>query len=137
MQMLFMAHSGLRYLVLLTGIVGLAYFSYVAITKKSNERAGQILGSAFAGFLDLQVLLGILMVILGLFYSALIGHMFMMISAAVVAHVAMKFARGAPDPARANSIRLLGVAVPLILIVGGIMAIGRQVFGTGSPTMFP
>jgi heme A synthase len=135
MQMLFMAHSGVRYLVLLTGIVALLYFGYAVVAKKGNDRTARIIGAAFTGFIDLQVVLGLLMVAFGLFYSALIGHMFMMIAAAVVAHVAMVFGRSAPNAARGNAVRLLGVATALVLIIGGIMAIGRAVFGTGSPTL--
>jgi hypothetical protein len=135
MQMLFMAHSGVRYLVLLAGIVALLYFGYAVATKSGSERTGRIVGAAFTGFIDLQILLGLIMVALGLFYSALIGHMFMMIAAAVVAHVAMKFGKSSENTARGNAVRLLGVAMALVLIIGGIMAIGRSVFGTGSPTI--
>ncbi|MEX2583233.1 MAG: hypothetical protein WD766_08155 [Gemmatimonadota bacterium] len=135
MQMLFMAHSGLRYLVLLVGIAALIYFGYAVATKKGDERTGRVLGSAFAGLVDLQIVLGLLMVAFGLFYSALIGHLFMMIAAAVVAHVAMVFARTSPNPSRGNAVRLLGVAMALVLIIGGIMAIGRSVFGSGAPTL--
>lgn len=135
MQMLFYAHSGLRYLVLLLGLAALAYFAYALITKKGNEKTGRILGSAFVGTLDLQIVLGLLMVILGLFYPALIGHMFMMIGAAVVAHVAMVMARSSATPERAFAIRLLGVVFALVLIVGGILSIGRAIFGSGAPSM--
>ena len=135
MQMLFYAHSGLRYLVLLAGLAALVYYLVAMRSKEGDTRAGRILGAVFVGSLDLQILLGILMVALGLFYSALIGHMFMMVAAAVVAHVARAMARGSANPSRANSIRILGVALALILIVGGIMAIGRSVFGSGSPTL--
>ncbi|MEX2569812.1 MAG: hypothetical protein WD737_00805 [Gemmatimonadota bacterium] len=130
-----MAHSGLRYLVLLVGLVALAYFVYAAVTKKDDPRTGRIMSSAFAGVVDLQILLGILMIVFGIFYSALIGHVFMMIAAAAVAHGAAVMGRSTPNPARANAIRLMGVAVSMILIVGGIMAIGRSVFGTGAPTL--
>ncbi|MQA91234.1 MAG: hypothetical protein GEU90_13545 [Gemmatimonas sp.] len=135
MQMLFMAHSGVRYLVLLAGIVALVYFAYAVASKKGDARTARIVGSAFTGLIDLQIVLGLLMVAFGLFYSALIGHMFMMIAAAAVAHGSMRFGRSAPDVARGNTIRLLGVAVSLALVVGGIMAIGRSVFGSGSPTL--
>jgi heme A synthase len=135
MRMLFFAHSGLRYLVLLAGVIALLYFAYAVATKSGNERVSRILGASFAGLIDLQALLGIVMVVLGLFYSALIGHIFMMLGAAVVAHAAMVLARSSPEPARANSIRLMGVVVALLLIVGGIMAIGRSPLGAGAPTM--
>ncbi len=134
MRMLFFAHSGLRYLILIVGFLALVYLAYAAATGKGSDRTAKVLGSAFAGLLDLQGLIGIVMVALGLFYPALIGHIFMMVGAAVVAHVAMSMARSAP-PEKAIKLRLAGVIVALILIVGGIMAIGRAVFGTGVPSI--
>lgn len=131
--MLFFAHSGLRYLVLLAGFVALIYYLYAVLTKQ--ERSARAFGSIFVGLLDLQIVLGILLVAMGVFYSALIGHMFMMIAAAVVAHAALALSKGAPQAGRANAMRLVGVAVALILIIGGIMAIGRPIFGAGSPTL--
>lgn len=133
MEMLFYAHSGLRYLVLLSGIVALVYFGYAAATKRPNEKIGRILGSSFAGLLSLQMLLGILIVAFGLFYPALMGHIFMMLIAVAVAHIAMKMGR--TNEARGNAIRFAGVLVSLLLVVAGIMSIGREVFGSGSPTL--
>jgi heme A synthase len=135
MSMLFSAHSGLRYLVLLVGVAALAYFAYAAVSAKGNERTSRVLGASFSGLLDLQILLGIGMVVLGLFYSQLIGHMFMMIAAAVVSHAAMVMAKNAEPEQRRSWMRFAGVAVALLLIVGGIMAIGRSVFGSGVPSV--
>ena len=136
MRMLFFAHSGLRHLVLLAGLVALGYFAYAVATRAGNERVARIIGSTFVGLVDLQLVIGIVMVALGLFYSALIGHLFMMVAAAVVAHVAMVMGRNTDPPARGNAIRLAGVAAALLLIVGGIQAIGRSVFGTsGGPSI--
>jgi heme A synthase len=135
MRMLFFAHSGLRFLVLLAGFAALGYFAYAVATKSGNERTARILGASFSGLLDLQVVIGLVMVALGLFYSALIGHLFMMIGAVAVSHGSMVLAKNTPDRSRAMGIRLLGVVVALLLIVGGIMAIGRSVLGTGAPTM--
>jgi len=135
MRMIFFAHSGLRYLVLLVGLVALAYFAYSVATKKGDEKLGRILGSVFVGTLDLQVLLGILMVVLGNFYPALIGHLAMMIGAVVIAHGAMAMAKTAQPEARRSALRFGGVLIALLLIVGGIMAIGRSVFGSGVPSV--
>jgi len=135
MRMLFFAHSGLRYLVLLAGLLAVAYFAYAVATRKGNERTARVLGASFAGLLDLQIVLGLIMVALGLYYAALMGHIFMMIGAAVLVHGAMVLARNSPDPSRAMGLRLMGTVIALLLIVGGIMAIGRSVFGAGAPTM--
>jgi len=133
--MLFFAHSGLRFLVLLAGFAALAYFAYAVATRRGDERTARILGASFAGLLDLQVVLGLIMVALGLFYGAMIGHIFMMIAAVAVVHGGLVMARTSPDPRRGMAIRLMAVLVSLVLVFGGIMAIGRSVFGSGAPTM--
>lgn len=135
MQMLYSAHSGVRYLILLIGIIALIYFAYAVVAKKNDETKSRVLGSVFTGVLDLQGLLGIIMVVMGLYYPAVIGHLVMMIGAIVVAHASMAMAKTAQPPERRNAFRLAGVVVALLLIVGGIMAIGRSVFGSGAPSV--
>lgn len=135
MQMVFMAHSGVRYLVLLAGLVAVLYFAWAVASKKGNARTSLVLGSIFTGVLDLQVVLGLILVALGLYYPALLGHLFMMLFATVCAHVAMVMAKSSPDQARANRLRLAGVVVAIVLIVGGILSIGRSVFGSGAPSI--
>lgn len=130
-----MAHSGLRYLVLLAGIAALLYFAYAGFANKGNRKTGRSIGAAFCGLLDLQIVLGLVLVATGLFYGALMGHLFMMIIAAVVAHGAMVLGRNQEDESKGNKVRFAGVLVTLLLIVAGIMSIGRDVFGSGSPTL--
>ena len=57
MKMLFYAHSGLRYLVLLMGLAAVAYFAYGLASKRPVDKSVRILGSSFAGLLDTQILL--------------------------------------------------------------------------------
>jgi heme A synthase len=104
-------------------------------TRNGNERISRILGASFAGLIDFQAVLGLVMVLLGLYYPALLGHIFMTVAAAVIAHVAMAMGRRTDPPARGDAIRLLGAIVALLLIVGGIMAIGRPVFGSVATAM--
>ena len=134
MQTVFMAHSGVRYLVLLIGVVAALYFAY-AVARGGNPRTSRVLASAFTGLLDLQALLGLILVALGLYYPGLLGHLFMMLFAVVAAHVAMALAKSSPDAGRANRLRLAGVVVALLLIAGGVMAIGRGLFTSGVPSM--
>lgn len=136
MRMLFFAHSGLRHLVLLAGLAALGYLVYAVATKSGNPRVARILGASFVGLIDLQVVIGLLMVALGLYYPAILGHLFMMLGAAVVGHAAMVMGRGAETPDKGLKIQLAGVVVALLLIAGGILSIGRSLFGTsGGPTM--
>lgn len=131
MNFLFQAHSGLRYLVLLVGVVSLAYFVSGLATKRPVDKGVRILGAAFTGLLDLQVLLGIGMVALGRFYPQLIGHIVMMLLAATVTHVLLVVNRKRPNPGYV--LPAVAVAVALALIFGGIMAIGRGVLTHTTP----
>ncbi|HVG63729.1 MAG TPA: hypothetical protein VNA24_34510 [Hyalangium sp.] len=123
MNFLFQAHSGLRYLVLLVGFAALVYFLSGLMTKRPVDKGVRILGSSFVGLLDLQVLLGIIMVAMGRFYPQLIGHIVMMVLAAAETHVLLVLNRKRPNPG--YLLPLIAVAVALALIAGGIMAIGR------------
>ncbi len=132
MNFLFHAHSGLRYLVLLAGLVALAYFVSGLATKRPVGKGVRVLGALFTGLLDLQILLGLIMVAMGRYYPRLIGHIVMMVLAAAVTHALLVINRKRPTPGYV--LPLVAVLVALALIVGGIMAIGRGVF-THTATM--
>jgi hypothetical protein len=132
MNFLFQAHSGLRYLVLLVGLAALSYFLSGLATKRPIDKGVRILGSAFTGLLDLQVVLGIIMVAMGRYYPQLIGHIVMMLLAAVETHVLLVLNRKRPNPG--YLLPLIAVAVALALIAGGVMAIGRGLL-TRTPTV--
>lgn len=132
MNFLFQAHSGLRYLVLLVGLAALVYFLSGLLTKRPVDKGVRILGSTFVGLLDLQVLLGVIMVAMGRFYPQLIGHIVMMVLAAAETHVLLVLNRKRPNPG--YLLPLIAVVVALALIAGGIMAIGRGLL-TRTPTV--
>ena len=132
---LFHAHSGLRYLVLLAAVVALVVQALGVFGRRPYERPSRISMAAFTGLLDLQVVLGIALVALGCFYGALMGHLMMMVLAAAAAHGCSVFARKQADGRRAHTVALVGVVLALLLIVGGISAIGRSPVGSsGRPT---
>lgn len=126
-EILFHAHSGLRYLVLLAGMLSFAYSLVAALRNRPWDRPGRIMLAAFTGLLDLQVLLGIILVLTRAFYPALWGHITMMVLAAVAAHFASRFNRKRPPERQSHMTAALGVAGALILVVGGIAAIGRSI----------
>lgn len=126
-NILFHAHSGLRYLALLAGLLAFGYSLVAMLRNQPWDRTGRILLMSFVGLLDLQVLLGLTLVFVWAFYPALWGHLVMMILAAVVAHVAAGMNKRRPPEARSHQVAVLGSAGALILIIGGITAIGRSV----------
>lgn len=128
--MLLQAHSGVRYLVLLLGVITLLYALTGVVSGKPYTKAMKGLASAYAGSLHLQILLGFAVVFSGRFYSALFGHIFMLLAAAAVAQVVPTVMRRRPEDQRTYMPHLIGTVVSLVLIVGGIMAIGRPILGT-------
>lgn len=128
MSTLFYAHSGLRYLVLLAGTLLLAWSLYGGLRGGTPDRGARILGAVFVGLLDLQVLLGLLLLWQIPFYAALSGHIVMMLAAAIIAHVLSLLNRRRPRPSWGLALAM--ALVPLLLVVGGIMAIGRPVLGS-------
>lgn len=132
---IFHAHSGLRFLVLLAAVVALIVQALGVFGRQPYGRPSRISMAAFTGLLDLQVLLGIVMVVLGCFYGALMGHLMMMVLAAAAVHGCSVYARKQADGRRAHTVALVGVVLALALIVGGISAIGRSPVGSsGHPT---
>ncbi len=123
MNTLLSIHSYLRYLVLLVGVVAVAWFAFGLATKRPVDKSVRILGSSFAGLLDTQILLGIIAVAMGRYYPALIGHIVMMVLATALAHVLLVKNRKSPNPGYV--LPLIGVGGALLLIAGGIFAIGR------------
>jgi hypothetical protein len=131
---LYYAHSGLRYLVVLTGLLAVLVFAYGLITRQP-VRAAPALTAAFTGFLDLQVVLGFGLFFGGIVYDALIGHMAMMILAALAANGTVILAPRATTERRELAMRLGGVIIAMVCIVIGIMAIGRSVLGSAPMTI--
>ena len=126
-NILFHAHSGLRYLVLLVGLLSLGYSLTAALRGNAWNRPGRILLTSFIGLMDLQVLTGLILVFVRVFYPALWGHIVMMIVAAAVAHVASVLNKRRSTERQSHWLAVVGTAIPLVLVVGGIMAIGRSI----------
>ncbi len=131
--MFFYAHSGVRYLILLVGALTVLYALFGAATRRPYDRAMRGLASGFAGLLHLQLLLGLAVIFTGRFYPSLIGHIFMMLLAAAAAQIPVSVMRRRPREERTWLPHAVWAGVALVLVVGGIMAIGRPLFGTAGP----
>ncbi|HSH44805.1 MAG TPA: hypothetical protein VK966_03060, partial [Longimicrobiales bacterium] len=95
-NILFHAHSGIRYLVLLAGVVALVYMLWNMTRSRPWNETGQTLLGVFVGVMDLQVLLGLILLLLRPFFPALIGHIVLMLLAVSVGHVASAMNRKRP-----------------------------------------
>ena len=127
---IFHAHSGLRYLVLLAALVALIVLALGAFGRKPFGKPSRVALAVFRRLLDIQILLGIVMAILGCFYGALLGHLLMMVLAAGALHGLTAYAKKQADGGRAHTISLVGVVLALALITGGIFSIGRTPVST-------
>lgn len=127
-ETVFTIHSYIRYLVLFAG-VGAVITALLGWGRAGlPPRAERALAGAFAGLLDLQIVLGVLLLLTGFpFYGALTGHLFMMLLAAACVHGASVLARKREPERSGSTVRALGFALALLFIVGGIMAIQRSV----------
>lgn len=134
MNALYHAHSGLRYLVLLGAVLAIVVLTYGLVTGQ-RPRATRAVTASFTGLLDLQVLLGLALVMGGMLSDRATGHLIMMVLALAVAHGASIIAGRASDDRRELTVRLIGVVLSLALIAGGIMAIGRSVLGSAPPSV--
>jgi hypothetical protein len=125
----FYMHSGIRYLVLLAALAALAYLVYGMATRRPFDKLAGALSGAYVGLMDVQVLTGILLYLLVPSYPMLLGHVVMMLAAVSVAHVVNIMNKRREE--KSFAVAFIGVALSLLLIVGGIMAIGRPIFGSG------
>ena len=123
------AHSGLRYLILLGGVLTLLYATYGAVSGRPYDKTIRILASSFVGTLYLQILLGLALLLSGLFQPSLIGHIFMMLFAAAAVQVPVSVMRRRPEETRSFLPHAVSVLVALALIAGGILAIRPSIFG--------
>ncbi len=132
MNTLYYAHSGLRYLVLLAALAAIIALAYSVATGRMT-RVARNLSTTFAGLLDLQIVLGIALVMGGIFPDAVTGHLILMVFAAVATHGAFLIGQRLASARRELAMRLGGILIALALIVAGIIAIGSTVLGSAPP----
>lgn len=123
---LFHAHSGLRFLILLLGVVHLVVAALALAKKQPPGKASRVLASVFMVLVHLQLVVGLGVLMARGFYPALIGHIVMMVLAAAAATALPAINKRKAQPSAA--LALAGTLVTLLLIVGGIFAIGRGPF---------
>ncbi len=123
------AHSGLRYLILLGGVLTVLYAAYGMVSGRAYDKTIRILASSFVGTIHLQILLGLALLFSGRFQPALTGHLFMMLFAAAAAQVPVSVMRRRPEEQKSYLPHGVGALAALALIAAGIMAIGRPIVG--------
>lgn len=129
--MLFHAHSGIRYLVLLAGVVLAVYALALLVRRRPHDKPLRIMAAAYAGSIDLNLLVGIALLFSGRFYPAVGVHLVFMLGAAVVAHLVPGVMKRRPPEQRSVAPYVVGTAVSLALVITGITMLGRPIVGSG------
>lgn len=122
MNILLMAHSGLRWLILL--IAGIAIIKYLIGWLQRGQYKGMDHGlmSAFSGLMDLQSLLGLILLLWSGFAGVgfpffRIAHALIMIVAAILAHMSRRW-KNADDATRFRNNLFLIVGSLILILIG-------------------
>ncbi len=126
-MMLFYAHSGSRYMVLLTGLLVILYALWGVVNKRPYDKTMRVLSLLFVLSIDLTALLGVSYLFVGTFYPQLGGHIVTMILAVIVAHMVSAVMKRRPVAERTYMPHVVGTAIVLGLVATGIIAIGRSI----------
>lgn len=115
-------HSVVRWLVVAVSLISLVWFTLVWLRGTRNEKADRGLMAAFSGLIDLQVTIGLILILWSGFAGAgfpryRIEHAFIMIIAAVVAHLSMRW-RNAEMQTRARNNVVLIMGVLVVVFIG-------------------
>jgi hypothetical protein len=117
---IFMLHSLVRWLIILVGVIAAIKFAMGWMQKASVAKMDRGLLSGFSGLIDLQALLGII-VLFGMGFDAMyrIEHAVTMVIAAVIAHLPMRWKKDeSANALRNNLFVVIGVFVIIILGIG-------------------
>ena len=128
-------HFGWRYLVLTTTVYVAVYFLFALITNKTHARSEKLTLQIWAGVVDMQLLLGIILLVIYLlddrYYDRLTGHWTTMLIAVFMVHVPAFYRRFNGEPT-AQVRRIMGLVLPIItfiLVAIGLAAIDRGLIG--------
>ncbi len=126
------AHSGIRYLVLLLGVLALGYALWGVVTQKPYDQTMRKLAGLFSVSLQINVLVGLALLFTGRDFFAQLGiHVLAMVAAAVVAQIVPSVMRRRPMEERTWLPHVVNVAAALALVVAGILSIpGASIFGS-------
>lgn len=122
MEILLKAHSGFRWLVLLVAVISLVVF-LLNWLRQSNSSLDRTLMSIFLGCLDLQTLMGIILLLWAGFSGSgftrpRLEHGLTMIIAVVLGHLSAKW-KNSPVSIRARN-NFITVLIILVLIYVGV-----------------
>lgn len=121
MSFLLATHSHLRWLILIAALVAILKFAWGWLRGGTFQRLDRILASSFSGLMDLQALLGLILLIWNGVISGFpmfrIEHTVTMIVAAVVAHLGVLW-KNADDKKRFRNSMFIIIDTLIIVYIG-------------------
>lgn len=118
-------HSIVRWLVVLVAVVAVVRFALVMAGKAQSSGMDRGLMSGYTGLLDLNVLLGLILIIgLGEWEAVQIEHAVTNIIGVAVAHIFAQRAKKMEDARLKARTSLLGVVISILIIVVGVAFVG-------------
>lgn len=121
MSFLLVTHSHLRWLILIAALVAILKFAWGWLRGGTFQRLDRILASSFSGLMDLQALLGLILLIwngvIGGFPMFRIEHAVTMVVAAVVAHLNVLW-KNADDKKRFRNSMFIILDTLVIVYIG-------------------
>ena len=117
-------HSIVRWLVVIVAVIALVRYALVMAGKAQSSRMDRGLMSGYSGLLDLNVVLGLILIIGLGFTMQRIEHAVTNIIAVLVAHFLAQRAKKIEDARLQARTNLLGVVISIVIIVGGVALIG-------------
>jgi multisubunit Na+/H+ antiporter MnhB subunit len=121
-----MAHSAVRWLIVLTALITLFWLGWGLASKRAYDQKTWMLVNAYSGFMSLQMLLGVIYFL----WSGLAGigfprhrleHLTVMIVAVIVSHLPKRW-KTAPDAVRYRN-DLIAIVVSIVLVIAGVLAL--------------
>jgi multisubunit Na+/H+ antiporter MnhB subunit len=124
MQYVLMAHSILRWLIVLAALLALIRLGWGLASKRAYDQTAWRLVNAYSGLMSLQMLLGLIYFLWSGFAGSgfpgyRIGHLVVMLLAVVASHLPKRW-KNAPDAVRTRN-DLITLVVSLILVALGVM----------------
>ncbi|MFN2222631.1 MAG: hypothetical protein ACK2UH_08775 [Candidatus Promineifilaceae bacterium] len=118
MDFLLTLHSINRWIIVVVAVAALIKFLIGWLQNSNYQRVDRILMAAYSGLLDLQLLMGIILLINHRFARRPLEHAITMIIAIALAH-ASRVWRDKPDRVRYRN-NFLAILIGLLLIIAGV-----------------
>ena len=124
MEFVLTVHSIVRWLVVIVAVITVVRCALVMAGKAQSSEMDRGLMSGYTGLLDLNVLLGLILIVGLGFTTQRIEHAVTNIIGVVVAHFFAQRAKKMEDATLKARANLLGVVISLLIIVVGVALVG-------------